>query len=79
MVTGFELSLFVCCVLCDAGSCLARYHPHFHGLVDSAMLGGASGLIVVQGLEQVADQARGPIFLVSPDRLQMGGAHVVQT
>jgi hypothetical protein len=31
----------------------SRYHPHFHGLVDSAMLGGASGLIVVQGLEQV--------------------------
>jgi hypothetical protein len=29
------------------------YHPHFHGLVDNAMLGGASGLIIVQGLEQV--------------------------
>ena len=40
-----------------------RYHPHFHGLVDTALLSGASGLIVVQGIEQA--RARPPPALAS--------------
>ena len=47
-----------CFLFCNPGSLIyavvGRYHPHFHGLVDNAMLGGASGLIIIQGLEQVS-------------------------
>ena len=35
-----------------------RYHPHLYGLVEDAMLGGASGLIVVQGVEQARPRPR---------------------
>jgi len=35
------------------------YHPHFHGLVEVSMLGGASGLIIVEGLEQSRPEAAG--------------------
>jgi FtsP/CotA-like multicopper oxidase with cupredoxin domain len=35
------------------------YHPHVHGLANAAVLGGASGAIVVEGLEKVQPAVAG--------------------
>jgi FtsP/CotA-like multicopper oxidase with cupredoxin domain len=35
------------------------YHPHVHGIANAAVLGGASGAIVVQGLEKVQPAVAG--------------------
>jgi len=35
------------------------YHPHAHGLSDKAVLGGASGVIVVEGIENLQSAVRG--------------------
>lgn len=35
------------------------YHPHVHGLAEAALLGGASGAIIVEGLETVNHEVAG--------------------
>jgi FtsP/CotA-like multicopper oxidase with cupredoxin domain len=35
------------------------YHPHVHGIANAAVLGGASGAIVVQGLEKIQPAVAG--------------------
>ena len=35
------------------------YHPHIHGLAESAVQGGATGVIIVDGIEQVQPQTAG--------------------
>jgi len=35
------------------------YHPHVHGLAENALLGGASGAIVVRGIENVQPKVAG--------------------
>lgn len=35
------------------------YHPSVHGLIDDAMLGGATGVIVVEGIEQLHPEVAG--------------------
>ncbi|MDB5171117.1 MAG: Multicopper oxidase [Candidatus Saccharibacteria bacterium] len=35
------------------------YHPHVHGLAESAVLGGASGALVVEGIEDLQQAVRG--------------------
>jgi FtsP/CotA-like multicopper oxidase with cupredoxin domain len=40
------------------------YHPHVHGIAESAVLGGASGAIIVEGIENVT-----PIVAGLPERV----------
>jgi FtsP/CotA-like multicopper oxidase with cupredoxin domain len=35
------------------------YHPHIHGISDEAVLGGASGALIVEGLQKVNPEAAG--------------------
>ncbi|MGC2445520.1 multicopper oxidase family protein [Candidatus Binatus sp.] len=43
----------------DEPSGLYWYHPHVHGIANAAVLGGASGAIVVEGLEKVQPAVAG--------------------
>jgi FtsP/CotA-like multicopper oxidase with cupredoxin domain len=43
------------------------YHPHLHGIAEAAVLGGATGAIVVEGIEQIQPKVAGlpeQIFVV---------------
>lgn len=53
------------------------YHPHVHGLVDSALLGGASGAIVVGGIDNMQPAVVGlpQQILVIRDQPQIQGLH----
>lgn len=43
----------------DAAPGLYGYHAHVHGQAESALLGGASGALVVQGIENVQPAVAG--------------------
>src|SRR4029077_1209159 len=36
------------------------YHPHVHGVASAAVQGGASGVIVVEGIENIQPAVAGP-------------------
>ena len=38
---------------------LCWYHPHIHGLAEAAVQGGASGALVVEGIQRLSKAARG--------------------
>jgi len=42
------------------------YHPHVHGISESAVLGGASGALIVEGIERIAPMTAG-----LPERLMI--------
>lgn len=44
---------------CDEPPGLYWYHPHAHGLVEAALQGGASGAIVVDGIQKLAQAVAG--------------------
>jgi FtsP/CotA-like multicopper oxidase with cupredoxin domain len=43
----------------DESPGLYWYHPHIHGIAESAVLGGASGAIVVDGIESIQPAVKG--------------------
>lgn len=48
------------------------YHPHIHGFSEDQILGGASGAIVVQGVEQVVPRVAGlpeRIFIIRDEKM----------
>ncbi|MGC2694159.1 MAG: multicopper oxidase domain-containing protein, partial [Candidatus Angelobacter sp.] len=51
------------------------YHPHIHGIAEGAVLGGASGAIVVEGLENLQPAVAGlrQRILVLRDQIVAGG------
>ena len=51
------------------------YHPHVHGLAERDLLGGATGALVVDGIENVQPAVRGlrQRILVIRDQPQLGG------
>ncbi|HEU4415366.1 MAG TPA: multicopper oxidase domain-containing protein [Candidatus Angelobacter sp.] len=51
------------------------YHPHIHGIAEGAVLGGASGAIVVEGLENVQPAVAGlrQRIMVLRDQVVAGG------
>ncbi len=53
------------------------YHPHIHGQAEGALLGGASGAIVVDGVQNVKLNVAGlkERILVIRDQLQVQGLH----
>ena len=59
----------------DEPSGLYWYHPHIHGIAEGAVLGGASGAIVVEGLENVQRAVAGlpQRVLVIRDQIVAGG------
>jgi FtsP/CotA-like multicopper oxidase with cupredoxin domain len=52
----------------DQSPGLYWYHPHPHGFTEAQVLGGASGALIVQGLEQKAKER----ILILRDQLQPG-------
>jgi FtsP/CotA-like multicopper oxidase with cupredoxin domain len=60
----------------DEPSGLYWYHPHIHGIAEAAVLGGASGAIVVEGLENIQPAVAGlrQRILVLRDQIVAGDA-----
>jgi FtsP/CotA-like multicopper oxidase with cupredoxin domain len=60
----------------DEPSGLYWYHPHIHGIAEPAVLGGASGAIVVEGLENLQPTVAGlrQRILVIRDQIVAGDA-----
>ncbi len=56
------------------------YHPHIHGISEPAVLGGASGAIIVEGLENVNPAVAGlpQKLLVIRDNLVPGNPTPVE-
>jgi FtsP/CotA-like multicopper oxidase with cupredoxin domain len=57
------------------------YHPHIHGIAEKAVQGGASGAIVVEGIEDIQpadadgpDPVVGPVSQLCPNRISSADA-----
>jgi FtsP/CotA-like multicopper oxidase with cupredoxin domain len=58
------------------------YHPHIHGFAESKILGGASGALIIEGIERVNPQLAGlpeRVFVVRDQSLVNPNAQPVQT
>jgi FtsP/CotA-like multicopper oxidase with cupredoxin domain len=58
------------------------YHPHIHGFAESKILGGASGALVIEGIERVNPKLAGlpeRVFVVRDQPLVNPNAQPVQT
>jgi FtsP/CotA-like multicopper oxidase with cupredoxin domain len=58
------------------------YHPHIHGFAESKILGGASGVLIIEGIERVNTKLAGlpeRVFIVRDQPLVNPDAQPVQT
>jgi len=61
----------------DQAPGLYWYHPHVHGFTEEQILGGASGAIIVEGMDRVVPRAAGlpeRVFVIRDEQMPEGSA-----